>query len=84
MSGTKGILGYRDLSDAEKDLINEVKAHAEKTRELTERIRSTLLEGSPGQMSLPAEAGRWLSIGVTDLQKGFMSVIRSIARPSTF
>jgi hypothetical protein len=27
---------------------------------------------------------RWLSIGITDLQKGFMSVIRSIIRPTTF
>jgi hypothetical protein len=26
----------------------------------------------------------WLAIGKTDLQKGFMAVIRAIARPSTF
>jgi hypothetical protein len=36
---------------------------------------------------MKAEAGidqRWLSIGVTDLQKGFMGITRAIARPTTF
>jgi hypothetical protein len=27
---------------------------------------------------------RWLAIGKTDLQKGFMAVIRAIAKPETF
>jgi hypothetical protein len=27
---------------------------------------------------------RWVSIGATDLQRGFMAVIRGIAQPSTF
>ena len=27
---------------------------------------------------------RWLAIGKTDLQKGFMSVVRSIAKPTSF
>lgn len=67
------IKGYRDLSEAEIALMNEAKELAEKCRELTDKIKAT--EGIDG---------RWLSIGVTDLQKGFMSVIRSIAQPTTF
>lgn len=69
----KKIKGYRDLTEDEIALMNEGKELAEKCREFTERVK--------------AEAGidqRWLSIGVTDLQKGFMAVIRSIARPTTF
>ena len=27
---------------------------------------------------------RWISIGATDLQRGFMAVIRGIAQPTTF
>ena len=27
---------------------------------------------------------RWLAIAKTDLQKGFMSLVRSIAKPETF
>jgi hypothetical protein len=27
---------------------------------------------------------RWLAIGITDLQKGFMALIRAIACPETF
>jgi hypothetical protein len=27
---------------------------------------------------------RWISIGATDLQLGFMAVIRGIAQPTTF
>ena len=68
-----GIKGYRDLSQAEKDLMNEGKELAERVREYTEKVKAT-----------PGIDGRWLAIGVTDLQKGFMSVIRSIAQPTTF
>ncbi len=69
----KKITGYRDLTEDEISLMNEGKALAESVREYTERVK--------------AEAGidqRWLSIGVTDLQKGFMGITRAIARPTTF
>lgn len=77
------ITGYRTLSEAEIDLINRVKAKAEEVRELIAEIAAH----SP---VAPAPAPRididhrWLAIGQTDLQKGFMAVIRAIARPETF
>ena len=33
---------------------------------------------------VPSIDQRWVSIGATDLQRGFMAVIRGIAQPSTF
>lgn len=67
------IKGYRDLTEEEIALMNEAKELSVKVGELTEKIKAA-----------PGIDQRWLSIGVTDLQKGFMSVIRSIARPTTF
>ena len=66
------ITGYRDLSQAEIDLMNEGKALAEQVGAYTEKLKNIAVDG------------RWLSIGITDLQKGFMAVIRSIAKPTTF
>ncbi len=68
------IKGYRDLSQEEIDLMNEGKELAEKCRAYTDKLK--LKQGTIDQ--------RWLATGITDLQKGFMSVIRSIAQPTTF
>jgi len=69
----KQIKGYRDLSQAEIDLMNEGKGLAELCREYIQKLEEH-----------NDIDHRWLSIGRTDLQKGFMSVIRSIAQPETF
>ena len=69
----KKIKGYRDLSQEEIDLMNEVKDLASKCGALVEKLESA--EGLEK---------RWIAIGKTDLQKGFMSVIRGIAQPTTF
>ena len=67
------ITGYRQLSEAEVVLINEGKALAEACGAYIERLRAT--------QDLDQ---RWISIGATDLQRGFMAVIRGIAQPTTF
>lgn len=67
------ITGYRDLTQAEIDAMNKLKAKAEEVGTLLNEIK---------QMEDIDQ--RWLSIGTTDLQKGFMAAIRSIARPTTF
>lgn len=69
----KKIKGYRDLSQEEIDLMNEAKILAESVRVLVEKI------SSHEEVDL-----RWVNIGKTDLQKGFMSLIRGIAQPTTF
>lgn len=74
------IKGYRDLTQAEIDLMNEAKALGEKVHELISKL--TVAQSC----MLPDEAPdpRWLAIATTDLQKGFMFLVRSIAKPTTF
>lgn len=60
----KQIKGYRDLSQAEIDLMNRIKAHAEETRALVLAVRASVvprLEAipaatlAPGEISQPVE-----------------------------
>ena len=76
----KQIKGYRDLSQYEIDLMNEGKVLAEQVGEWVGKLEMATTAASRAEMPDP----RWLAIGKTDLQKGFMAVIRSIARPTTF
>lgn len=69
----KQIKGYRDLSQEEIDLMNEVKAKGIELGALVEKLRNT---DSLDQ--------RWISIGATDLQTGLMALIRGVAQPTTF
>lgn len=77
----KHIKGYRDLSKEEIELMNEAKVLAMRVGELCEKLKSL---APPNTQSSIEIDGRWLAIGTTDLQKGFMAVIRAIARPQTF
>jgi hypothetical protein len=67
------IKGYRDLSQEEIDLMNEVKAKGAELGELVAKLRAT--QGLDQ---------RWVSIGATDLQTGLMALTRGIARPTFF
>jgi len=67
------IKGYRDLNEQEIALMNQIKTKAEEVRVLTEKIGNT--DGTDK---------RWLAIGITDLQKGFMAITRSVAKPTSF
>jgi len=69
----KKIKGYRDLSQAEIDLMNEIKAKGVELGELVAKLRST--EGLDQ---------RWVSIGATDLQTGLMALTRGVAQPTSF
>lgn len=80
----KKITGYRDLTQFEIDLMNEGKVLAELCREFTDKLRDrpSTTELEPNKIDCIDK--RWLNIGITDLQKGFMAVIRSVAKPTTF
>ena len=67
------ITGYRQLTEEETALMNEIKAQGVALGELVERLRAT-----------PDVDGRWVSIGATDLQIGLMALTRAVARPTTF
>lgn len=80
------ITGYRQLSEAEVTLMNEGKALAEQCGAYVEKLRkcSGTKTTDFGNISVPDIDQRWVSIGATDLQTGFMALIRGIARPTTF
>ena len=69
----KKITGYRDLTESEINAMNRLKAIGNEVGELLDEIKG-----------IPDVDQRWLSIGKTDIQKGFMAAIRSVARPETF
>jgi hypothetical protein len=65
------IQGYAELSQATVDLINVVK-----------RAEQTVLEIVRNLNDDADIDPRWLAIGKTHLETGFMAVCRSIARPN--
>ena len=67
------IKDYRELTQAEIDLMNEVKAKGVELGELVDKLMNT--DGLDK---------RWLAIAKTDLQKAFMSLRRSINKPNHF
>jgi len=69
----KHIKGYRDLSPEEVQAMNEVKEKAHEVGVLIDKLENT--EGLDQ---------RWVAIAKTDLQKGFMAAVRSIAQPTSF
>lgn len=67
------IKGYRDLSQEEIDLMNEGKELAEQCGAFIDKLQAA---GDTDK--------RWVAIGRTHLQEGFMAAIRSVAKPTTF
>lgn len=81
------IKGYRELSAEEIALMNEAKDLAEQVRSLVERVvrlQETPLAEGDAPPTVTTDPGRAISIARTELQTGFMWLIRSIARPTTF
>ncbi len=67
------IKGYRELTQVEIDLMNEIKTKGAELGELVSKLRNT--EGLDQ---------RWVSIGATDFQTGLMALTRSVAQPTFF
>lgn len=77
------ITGYRQLSEGEVALMNEGKALAEQVGAYVEKLRG--MNGiSATEVPNPALDQRWVSLGATQLQQGFMALTRGIAQPTTF
>lgn len=67
------IKGYRGLTQEEINRMNHSKELAAEVGVFIENLDK-----------LEDVDKRWLAIAKTDLQKGFMSLTRSIAKPTTF
>ena len=76
------IKGYRDLSELEIKLMNDVKELAESVGDMVQGLES--IDAIQGSKVVGGIDRRWLAIAKTDLQKGFMALTRSIAQPTTF
>lgn len=68
----KLIKGYRDLTQAEIDKMNEIKALGEALGAVIASLRIMDVDQ------------RWVSIGETHLQQGIMAAVRSVAKPESF
>lgn len=79
--------GDCQLTEEEVALMNEGKSLAEQVGNYLTKLRFYTPEHVDGKLKTPPGAAfdqRWISIGATDIQKGFMAVMRGIARPTTF
>ncbi len=86
------IKGYRDLSQAEIDLMNRIKAHGEASKALIAEVQTHLKaqqvaaasdEGEQERIH-GAQPARWAAIGTTHIQEGLMALTRAVAQPTTF
>ena len=81
------IKGYRDLSQDEIALMNEIKAMGEQVGALVGKLSILAQrewERKDKDAGLPVLDGRWVSIGKTHLQQGFMCLVRAVAKSTTF
>jgi hypothetical protein len=69
------ILGYRELTQDEIDLMNEIKAFGVQVGEMILRIE---IAGSA------TADPRWVGIAKTNLQQGLMALTRAVTKPEFF
>lgn len=70
------ITGYRELNADEILLMNRIKGYASEVGGLIGALETGLIGKYVDK--------RWLAIAKTDLQKGFMSFVRAVAKPESF
>jgi hypothetical protein len=90
----KLIKGYRDLSQEEIDLMNEIKAKGEEVGNLVDKVYQSIHEwymkdiekDFQGTVAFndKADPSDWAYQAKQDLQVGFMKLVRAVAKPTTF
>jgi hypothetical protein len=82
---TSPIKGYRQLNEQEVALMNEAKELADKVGAFIAKLHAHR-DTARFDLSkdLPIVDQRWVSIGATQLQQGFMALTRGIAKPTSF
>lgn len=87
------ITGYRQLSDEDAALMNEIKAQGEVLSQLLSKVAKHLagqhVAGQAGNAELAqrhtlSEPHRWMAMARSDLQAGLMKLTRAVAQPSGF
>ncbi len=92
------IKGYRDLSNEEIFLMNEIKEHGVKLESLIEKLRKygnsqhneaknhgvETEDWTETTRLCRAKPLRWVSLGEDHLQQGLMALTRAVAQTTTF
>lgn len=78
------ITGYRELDQAEIDLMNEIKAKGVELGELIKKLEDNQVRITAEHGTGDAEPYRWIAIGKTSLQQGLMALTRAVAKPEAF
>ena len=88
------IKGYRDLSQQEIDLMNQIKQKGQELQTLLTETGAHLArqnaaaaqvgDGEELDRIKTAEPGRWVAIAKTDFQSGLMALTRAVAQPTSF
>lgn len=69
------ISGYRELGEAEIEIMNRIKEKGKEVGQLIDDLMTS------DRIEIDA---RWAHIAKTDLQKGFMALTRAVAKPQFF
>lgn len=84
----KKIRGYRDLTQEEIDLMNKAKRLESEVLSLVQEVKQRLIkagyEPEEADRTDRAQALRWNSIARTDIETGFMALVRSVAQPQPY
>lgn len=75
------IAGYRKLTQAEVDLVNEIKAVGEVVGALMLKLATS---DAAALTATNQEGARWRAIAKTYFQEGFMCASRSVLKPTSF
>jgi hypothetical protein len=80
------ISGYRDLTQEEIDLMNEAKQLEARCLAFLSNVETHLINKALSKQSEKeryrnARASRWIAMARTDLETGFMALVRAIAQP---
>lgn len=81
------ISGYRELSQEEIDLMNEIKAKGVELGRLIDKLvrdQAGIASCNTDMYFGCAEAMRWIAVGKTHLQQGLMALTRAVAKPEFF
>jgi hypothetical protein len=79
------IKGYRELTEEEIAVMNEIKEKGAEFEELIQRLYQGLGTRLVGYVdSNELESERWINLGKDHIQQGLMALTRAVARPDFF
>lgn len=80
----KKIKGYRDLSQEEINLMNEIKEKGVELDNLITKVNGVNAEIEAGGVPDRSDPFGWSSVAKTNLQQGIMALTRAVAKPEFF